>query len=149
MRDTGAPYQMKPGTDTLMLFEFPLEAPPGVPTRGSRTAIEQLENWLQWKTCYTEHNPSCSVYVRPDEWIAVGHWVYENWDLVGGLAFFPYYGGNYVLAPNEEIDRENYDRRVRAFPEIDFSKLARYETEDMTTQRAAVACAGPEGCAVN
>lgn len=51
------------------------------------SAIEQLEYWKLVKNNYTEHNPSVTISVGKDEWVKVGNWVYENWDIVGGLSF--------------------------------------------------------------
>ena len=35
-----------------------------------------------------------TVYVREDEWFEVGNWVYQNWDIINGVSFLPYDGGN-------------------------------------------------------
>ena len=65
------------------------------------------------------------------------NWVYENWDIVGGLSFFPSDDHVYRLAPYEEISREEYERLEAAFPkDIDYSLLASLENDDNTTGRA-------------
>jgi ribonucleoside-diphosphate reductase alpha chain len=82
------------------------------------------------------------VYVEPHEWLAVGNWVYEHWDEVSGLAFLPKSNANYPLAPYEEIDQVTYQKLLAVFPKINWAKLRRYETEDMTTSAQELACVG-------
>lgn len=86
------------------------------------------------------HN--CTVYVKPEEWLEVGNWVYANWDDVGGLSFSEFSGGSYPLAPYETISEAEYERRRAAFPEIDWSKLLRYELDDQTDLHRQYACTG-------
>ena len=50
-----------------------------------------------------------TISVREDEWLSVAHWIYENWDLVGGLSFLPYSNHVYQLAPYEAITKEKYE----------------------------------------
>jgi ribonucleoside-diphosphate reductase alpha chain len=80
--------------------------------------------------------------VRPEEWLDVGKWVYDNWNIVGGLSFLPYDGGVYHLAPYEAITKEDFDKRVSLFPEVNWAKLVRYEKSDMTDLHQQVACTG-------
>lgn len=141
--DEGVPYHPDPTNPSLLVFEFPLEAPEGALTRHDMTAIDMLENWLVWKKNWAEHSVSTTVYVEPNEWLAVGNWVYEHWDDVSGLAFLPKSHHNYLLAPYEEIDQATYERLNASFPQkINWAKLRRYETEDMTTTAQELACVG-------
>lgn len=87
-----------------------------------------------------EHNQSTTIYVKDEEWIDVGKWVYENWDSLVGLSFLPYDGGIYEQPPLEEITKEQYDVMVKEMPEIDYSLLAKYELEDMTQGKSELAC---------
>jgi hypothetical protein len=127
--------------DTVV-FDFPMKAPEGSVYRNDRTAIEQLEYWKMLKLYWCEHNPSCTIYVKDDEWLKVGAWVYENWDVIGGLSFLPYDGGTYELAPYEEITKEQYEELSKDFPEINFEDLSRYEQEDETEGAREYACTG-------
>jgi ribonucleoside-diphosphate reductase alpha chain len=139
----GVPHAIDPMNDTLLVFDFlPDPAPEGTPTRNDLTAVEQFHNWLVWKEHWTEHNPSATIYVGPDEWLALGHEVYKHFDQVGGLTFLPRDSGTYKLAPNEELTREEYEARRAVFPDIKWAKLSRYEKEDTTAPRAESACAG-------
>ena len=124
------------------VLEFPVKAPAGSIFRNDMSAIEQLEYWKLVKNNYTEHNPSVTISVGKDEWVKVGNWVYENWDIVGGLSFLPREDEDHVykLAPYEEISEEKYNEMVTAFPEIDFSQIIAYEWEDETQGAKELAC---------
>ena len=145
--DEGVPVHPDPTNPSLLVFDFPMEAPAGVPTRNDMTAIQMLENWLVWKKNWAEHSVSITVYVEPHEWLTVGNWVYEHWDDVSGLAFLPKSNANYPLAPYEEITQETYQKLLAAFPKINWAKLRRYETEDMTTTSQELACSAG-GCEI-
>lgn len=142
MISEGVPYHPDPTNPALVVFEFPVQAPVGAITRNQMTAINMLENWLTWKKHWAEHSVSITVYVDPHEWLAVGNWVYEHWDEVSGLAFLPKSNANYQLAPYEEIDKSTYDKLLIEFPNINWAKLRRFETEDMTTSAQEPACVG-------
>jgi ribonucleoside-diphosphate reductase alpha chain len=143
LQGEGVPHAIDPMNDTLLVFDFlPDPAPEGTPTRNDLSAIEQFQNWLTWKTCWTEHNPSATIYVGDDEWLELGAEVYKHFDQVGGVTFLPRMGGTYRLAPNEELTAEDYTERRKAFPTINWAKLAQYEREDSTNPLGEVACAG-------
>jgi ribonucleoside-diphosphate reductase alpha chain len=78
-----------------------------------------------------------TIQVADDEWVKVGNWVYENWDLVGGLSFLPKADHVYKLAPYEEISKERYEELAKNFPVIDFSKIVLYEYEDNAADKGA------------
>lgn len=141
LKDEGVPCFTDYDGSGLVL-EFPMKSPEGGVLLENQTALSQLEKWKTMKVYWTEHNPSVTIYVRPEEWLEVGTWVYNNWDIVGGLSFLPYDGGIYHLAPYEAIDEEDYNKRVELFPDINWSKLVRYEKSDMTDLHQQVACTG-------
>jgi ribonucleoside-diphosphate reductase alpha chain len=116
------------------------------------TAIEQLELWKFYNDYWCEHKPSISVYVNDtdNDWREVGEWVWNNFDDISGLSFFPRSLGSYVQAPYEAISEEQYHRMVTALPPsgIDWSRLSEYERED---ERPAgrfdqFACISADGC---
>jgi ribonucleoside-triphosphate reductase len=125
---------------TSFVLEFPVAAPPGAITRTDLNAIEQLEFWKQVKLNYTEHNPSVTISVADDEWISTAHWLYDNWNLLGGLSFLPASNSVYELAPYEEISEEEYQTRLANFPVVDFSHIVAYEKEDTTMGAKEFAC---------
>ena len=143
-RDQGVPCLPEVGQSessaTTFVLEFPVKAPEGAIFKDEVSALDLMKEWKRLKEHYVEHNPSATIYVGPDEWIAVGNFVYENWDWVGGLSFLPRSEHVYQLAPYEEITKEEYERRAKAIGKIDFSKLSQYEAADNTTGAKEFAC---------
>ncbi len=124
------------------VVEFPVKAPDNAITKNDLTALQQLEHWKMVKENYTEHNPSITVSVGADEWITVANWLYENWDMIGGLSFLPREDYAYVLAPYEEISKERYEEMSAKLPEIDFSQILLYEKDDSNIDvKKELACA--------
>ncbi|MBI2628679.1 ribonucleoside-triphosphate reductase, partial [Candidatus Pacearchaeota archaeon] len=130
------------GTASTYVLPFPIESPKHSLLRKDLSAIDQLEIWKRFKTNYTEHNPSVTIYIGNDEWIDTGQWVYKNWDIIGGLAFLPRDDNVYPLAPWEEINKEEYNKMVSTLPKIDFSQIMCYERDDQTSGSREYACIG-------
>ncbi len=134
LRDQKVPYHPKygqpDGQATNYVLEFPMKSPENAITRHDLNALEQLEYWKKVKINYTEHNPSITIYVNEDEWLRVGNWVWENWDIVGGLSFLPRDDSIYPQPVYEEITEEEYKRKLEEFPEIDYSQILAYESYD-------------------
>jgi ribonucleoside-diphosphate reductase alpha chain len=144
IKDQGVPFKAEVGystaDSTVAVLEFPIKAPETAITRNQVTALDLLKEWKKLKMNYIEHNPSVTIYVGPDEWIEVANFVYENWDIVGGLSFLPRNDHVYQLAPYEEITEQEYNRRMKEIKHIDFSKLMYYEQDDNTTGAKEFAC---------
>lgn len=138
----GVPHEKDYADPGVYVFSFPVKAPEGVMMKDDLGGIDQLENWKDFKECWTEHNPSMTCFVKPDEWFDVGSWVYRNWDIVGGLSFLPASDHTYPQAPNIAITQEEYEKLVAAFPTIHWEKLSRFEAEDFTTSAGEFACVG-------
>ncbi|MFN7088321.1 MAG: ATP cone domain-containing protein [Candidatus Paceibacteria bacterium] len=131
------------GTATTYVLEFPIKAPASTKVfRNDLSAIEQLEYWKMVKENYTEHNPSVTISVGNDEWIKVANWLYENWNMLGGLSFLPREEHVYQLAPYEEISEERYNELVSRLPDVDFARIVAYEKEDTTEGAKELACIG-------
>lgn len=144
MKDQGVQYHPEVGQSAesavTYVLEFPVKAPEKSIFKNDQTALEQLEYWKMVKENFTEHNPSVTVSVGDEEWIAVANWLYENWEIIGGLSFLPRSNHVYRLAPYEEIAKEQYEEMVKKFPDIDFSKIVAYEREDQTQGSKELAC---------
>jgi ribonucleoside-diphosphate reductase alpha chain len=144
LKDAGVPMDPEngqmPETADTWVIHFPVKAPDGAITRNDRTAIEQLNYWLQCKVNWTEHNPSVTITYRPDEVIDIIKWVWQNQDKIGGITFLPAFDARYDQMPYEEITKEEYEALIAKFPNIDFAKLYRYELEDYTTAAQELAC---------
>jgi len=146
LMDKGVPWYPENGEtrDNYLtaVFEFPLRSPSKrCIMRGEKSAIEQLEHWKIVNEVWCEHEPSITVYVKDDEWLEVGAWVYKNWDMMSGVSFLPYDNGIYSLTPFEEIDEETYKELVKRFPKgINFDDLTVYESDDYTEGAQELAC---------
>ena len=144
MRDQGVPYHPEVGQSmeeaNTYVLEFPVKSPEGAICKDDLTALDQLEHWKLVKTTYTEHNPSVTVSVSDNEWIAVANWVYANWEIVGGLSFLPRSNHVYRLAPYEAITKEQYEDLMSHFPQVDYSQLYSYERQDETELKKELAC---------
>lgn len=98
----------------VWVFELPAKSPDNAVVRSDMTAIQQLEYWKMWKLYWTEHNPSCTIYVGEDEWDIVHQWVRDHWGIIGGLSFLPRDNHIYRLAPYEEInERQFFERAIK------------------------------------
>ena len=122
------------------LFYFSLESPETSKTRNDLTALEQLEIYKTYKMHWTEHNPSCTIYVKDAEWTCVLDWCFRHFDIIGGVSFQPYDNGIYRQAPYTEISEKEYLALREKQPVIDWSKLPDFEKEDMTTAAKELAC---------
>ena len=144
LRDQGVPYFPEVGqtmeSASTYVFEFPMKAPHGAICKDDIDAIAQLEHWKIVKVNYTEHNPSVTISVGDDEWIKVGNWIYENWEIVGGLSFLPRSNHVYQMAPYETINKEKYESMLKNVAHLDFSKIVTYEIEDETEVKKELAC---------
>jgi ribonucleoside-triphosphate reductase (thioredoxin) len=152
LKDQGVPYhpevgQTEENANTFVL-EFPVHSPKSSVYNDDLSAIQQLEYWKVVKENYTEHNPSITISVGDGEWVGVANWLYEHWEIIGGLSFLPRSNHSYRLAPYEAIDKEMYENLMEKFNNIDYSKIVAYEMRDETEMKKELACAGGT-CEVN
>ena len=149
MQDAGIPSEacvMKP--DSTTVFSFPVKSPAGAVTRNDMSAIEQLELWKMYALEWCEHKPSVTITVRDEEWLKVGAWVYDNFDICSGVSFLPHSDHTYAQAPYQDCDKKVYTDALKAMPKsIDWSKLSDYEKEDNTAGTQTLACSG-DSCEV-
>jgi ribonucleoside-diphosphate reductase alpha chain len=149
LTDSGIPSEpcvMKP--DSTTVFSFPVKSPAGAVTRNDMTAIEQLELWKVYALEWCEHKPSVTITVREEEWLKVGAWVYDNFDICSGVSFLPHSDHSYAQAPYQDCDKETYEEALAKMPErIDWLGLSEYEQEDNTAGSQTMACSG-DSCEV-
>lgn len=141
MRQQGFPVEdcaIKP--ESTDIFSFPVEGPPHAVFRNDRSAIEQLEHYLMFQTHWTEHNVSVTVYVKDHEWLAVGNWVYVNFDKVAGVSFLPHSDHTYQQAPYTECTQEDYEALLSRMPAFDWLKLQIFEKDDSSVNTKELAC---------
>lgn len=138
--DAGVPWIVAPEDPSLVAFEFPCASPKGAITKDQQTALDQLNNWLDWKRHWAEHSVSATVYMEQNEWLDAGQWVHNNFDEISGISFLPRDNGTYTGTPYEEIDEVEYKKRLETFPKVDWAKLSRYEKTDHTESAQTFAC---------
>ena len=130
---------MKPN-DTKVIY-FPMKSPTSSIMRDAKSAIEQLEIWKMYQLHWCEHKPSITVYVKEEEWLQVGAWVYENFDVMSGVSFLPHSEHSYKQAPYQEVDKNTYEEWLAKTPKnINWMDLTNYEKEDTTTSSKELAC---------
>jgi ribonucleoside-diphosphate reductase alpha chain len=138
--DAGVPYETDVTNGTQWVFSFPIRSPDRCVSVGDLGAIEQLEQWKTFNDYYCEHKPSVSIYVREHEWLAVGAWVYENFDAISGVSFFPVDEHTYRQAPYQSITEAEWKELVDVLPEsIDWNSIE--EDHDATISSQELACA--------
>lgn len=145
LKDSGVYYEPALGKEsTTTIFYFPMEAPEKAVTRHDLDGVQSLELWKTLQDHWCEHKPSASIYFTDDNVLDVASWVYRNFDILSGVAFFPTDEGNYKQAPYQELTKKEYDAFTQAHgnPTIEWSHLSEYETEDTTTGSQELACTG-------
>ena len=148
--DQGVPFEPDvTNPDHTAVFSFPIASPDASLCRSDITAIEHLEIWRNVQEHWCEHKPSITVNVKENEWIGVGSWVWDNFDILSGVAFLPYSEHTYRQAPYQEITEEQYNEWVSRMPkQIDWDLLKTYEQEDNTTGSQTYACSGATSCEI-
>ena len=132
------PFLEDPYNPEAVVFCFPMKAPAGSITRAKVSALEHLETWKKFALNWCEHKPSVTIYVGEDEWLSVGAWCYDNFDILSGVSFLPRADDDhsYVAAPYEEITKEEHD--AFKIKPIVWSNVE--EAEDNTTSSQELAC---------
>ena len=136
MIGAGFPFET---TDTEYVFSFPMHSNAG--SHQPSTAIEQLELWKLYQEHWCEHKPSQTVFYTQDEFLDCWGWVWKNFDIVSGIAFFPKDDSVYELPPYEKITEEQYYSLLNELPTtFDFDSVV--EETDTTTSSQELACQG-------
>lgn len=140
---SGVPCEVSKQNARDRVFSFPIKAPEGAVTANELCAVQQLNHWLHVKKSWATHTVSCSIYVKPHEWADVEAWVFEHFDEITGLSFFPYYENNFEQAPFEEITLDQYTKLCQdGTSSIDWSLLKHFESEDVTKTGQEFTCIG-------
>ena len=149
MTDEGFPVEddvMNPSHTAV--FSFPMKVDKGAVFRTDMTAIDQLKLWKIYQEAWCEHKPSVTISVKEHEWLEVGAWVYDNFDMMSGVSFLPFSEHTYKQAPYQDIQKEDYEVLLKKMPkEVDWTKLAEYEKTDMTIASQELACVAG-GCEI-
>jgi|TARA_R110000765_G_scaffold7335_1_gene23979 ribonucleoside-triphosphate reductase len=139
MINAGQPFVVDPYNKEALVFEFPMKSPAKSITKDKITAIQHLEVWKRFALNWCEHKPSVTIYVEEDEWLAVGAWCWENFDIISGVSFLPKADDAHIYeaAPYEEITSVEYSK-LKANRTIDWASVT--EGEDNTIGSQELAC---------
>jgi ribonucleoside-diphosphate reductase alpha chain len=138
--------KFKPHIEAVM--SFPQAAPEGSILR-TEPAINLLErvkllntDWVAtgYREGPNQHNVSCTISVKPEEWESVGKWMWDNQNYYTGIAVLPYDNGTYVQAPFEDCTKEVYEEMMKSLHEINLNDVI--ESDDNTNLSEQAACAG-------
>lgn len=142
MKDQGVPYVER---GEKIVFSFPVASPPSAVVAREMGSLTQLELWKTYREFWCEGNPSQTIYYTDDSFLAVQDWIYKNWDIIGGLSFFPLddYVYDREAQPYLEVTEDEYKKALESFPtHIAWDRLPEYEIEDTTSSSQEIACAG-------
>ena len=139
---------------TTAIIKIPQKAPEGSILR-DEPAISLLdrvktitEKWINpgFRSGYNQHNVSCTVSIRDNEWDEVAEWMWNNRKTYSGIAVLPYDNHSYIQAPFESCTKEEYDLAIINLKNIDLTKVV--ENYDETSLIGEVACGGSGNCEV-
>jgi len=130
-------------SDTTTVFSFPIQAPHGATTYRNYDPLNHLNLWLTYQKYWCDHKPSVTINYKDENFLAVGQWVYDNWEWLSGVSFLPHNDHIYEQAPFEAMDKEQYLEMLEQTPSnIQWDNLSFYELEDTTTNTHTLACSG-------
>ena len=136
----------KPHIDAVI--SIPQRAPKNAILR-SESAIHLLERVKtfnqQWvspghSSGVQQHNVSCTVSIKSDEWDIVRDWMWSNKEFYTGISVLPHDGHTYQQAPFEDCSEEEFNMLFAKLKQIDLSQVV--EDEDNTNLTAEAACSG-------
>lgn len=142
----------KPHLEAVM--SFPQRAPEGaiLRTESYKDILARVQRFnLEWvrgghNSGNNNHNVSCTISLKDDEWEECGKWMWENRYDYTGISVLPYNGGTYQQAPFEDCTKEVFDEMFTHMASIDLTQVV--EHDDLTEAKDNLACSGGS-CEVN
>lgn len=149
-------------TKTDDVATFPLTVGPHAMVKEDLTALKHLDiirstqqNWVLPGTTsanrkQVEHNVSCTVMVKDDEWEGVIDYLYQNRAFFAAVSLLPATGDKlYQQAPMEAVatpeDEAKWTTLTNQWKQVDYKALQ--EEDDETQLQQELSCAGG-GCEV-
>jgi len=86
------------------------------------------------------HNVSATVTIKPEEWNAVGEWMWLNRKVYNGLSVLPFSDHSYKQAPFQDCTKEEYEALLPSLKNINLDMIN--EETDETDLSGEVACGG-------
>lgn len=130
------------------VIEIPQKAPEGARLR-NEDVFDMLDRTMKYNLDWVKeghtkgdntNNVSATASIKPEEWAAVGKWLWEARHKFNGMSVLPMDNGSYVQAPFEDITQEDFNSRVAELGDIDLSQVV--EQDDITNFSQEAACAG-------
>jgi ribonucleoside-diphosphate reductase alpha chain len=134
--------------NTTAVITIPQKAPDNAVLR-KESPIELLNrvsnvtnNWIKtgFRSGYNQHNVSCTVSIKDDEWDAVADWMWINRDNYSGISVLPYDTGTYKQTPFEDCTKEEYEKRMKQLKDIDLTKVVEFDNNTNLNDQAG--CSG-------
>ena len=139
MVEKGFPYEQDVVVPSNLVFSFPIAAPKGATT--DIDALDHLKLWKIYQDDWCEHKPSITVKYTDKDFLAIGSWLWDNFDNVSGISFLPKSDHVYQQAPYQTIDKTAYTAALEAMPkDVDWSEFS--ENFDNTIASQSMACSG-------
>lgn len=136
--------------ENQVVLSFPQKAPEGAITRNEsmNSLLERVKNvsskWVKsgHRAGTNQHNVSCTISVKDDEWDELTQWMWDNRDYYNGISVLPFYGAEaYPQMPFEDITKEQYEAMLPSLEGIDISQV--FEENGVSIDlKAELACAG-------
>lgn len=136
-----------------VVMSFPQKAPEGatVRTESMLSLLERVKNvssnWVAngHRKGTNQHNVSCTISVKDDEWDTLGEWMWNNREYYNGISVLPYFGAAaYQQLPFEDISKERYEALLPFLKTIDISHVYESSGKDVNLS-SEIACGGG-GC---
>lgn len=144
-------------TKTDDVLTFPLTVADTAIVKKDLNALKHLEyikstqqNWVLPGTTVAnkkpiEHNVSCTVIAKDEEWPAIINYLFENRALFAAVSFLPDTGDKiYKQAPMEAVSTEEDEKKwaelISNWKHVDFKHLK--EDDDETQLQQELSCAG-------
>jgi ribonucleoside-triphosphate reductase len=142
--------------ESQVVLSFPQKAPDGatVRTEPMMSLLERVKNVsIKWvanghTSGTNQHNVSCTISVKDNEWEDISIWMWENRSFYNGISVLPYYGAEaYPQLPFEDITKEQYELMLPMLQGIDIGKVFEVDGNSIDL-KAELACSGADGCAI-
>lgn len=123
------------------VVEFPCMHPEGTVLAKDLTAIDELEIIQQLQTVWSDNAISATVYYRLEELPAIKKWLTENYSTsTKAVSFLLHSEHGFKQAPYEEINEEEYHKRVAAYTPITSYSMEEQEDDVEFEQCPGGAC---------
>lgn len=133
-----------------VVLSFPQKAPEGATVRSESmmSLLERVKNVSQnWVTPghrngVNQHNVSCTISVKNDEWVPLTEWMWDNRAHYNGISVLPYFGAEaYPQLPFEDIDEAKYNEMLPMLNGIDIGQVFE-DSGSSINLKAELACSG-------